>query len=139
MARATPTVVLLTAISLGAARGRDGAVLGRGSQKFNRLIRGFCDAALTVGLDGLAGELPMARIGAFEELPIAGLLLAAVGRTIPRNQLDHQPQRAHVMARVLGVGMQGAVASSSNAPTVRENTAVASSGSVRRSEAWPLK
>jgi exopolysaccharide biosynthesis polyprenyl glycosylphosphotransferase len=103
-------VVAMTAGSLGIARAWEPSMLGQGSLEFTRLLRAFLGAAVTVGLVGLALQLPQARPWTFGVLPIAGVL-AAAGRKGLRHRLHRLRYAGQAMKHVLAVGHEEAVAS----------------------------
>jgi exopolysaccharide biosynthesis polyprenyl glycosylphosphotransferase len=102
-------VALATGTALRAARAWEPSVLGQGSLEFSRLLRGFVGAGVTVGLVGLALELPESRPWTFGVLPIAGALSVA-SRMILRKRLHRLRGTGKAMAWVLAVGTAEAVA-----------------------------
>ncbi len=102
-------VVSVTATALHAARAWESSVLGQGSLEFSRLLRGFVGAGVTVGLVGLAFELPESRPWVFGVLPVAGAF-AVIGRMVLRKRLHRLRGSGKAMAKVLAIGTAEAVA-----------------------------
>jgi exopolysaccharide biosynthesis polyprenyl glycosylphosphotransferase len=102
-------LIALTAGSLAATRAWDPAVLGQGSQEFNRLLRAFITLAAGVGLIGFALKLPPVRPYIFGVIPGAFVLAAGIRLTL-RRVLHQRRRKGACMHEVLAVGPQDSVA-----------------------------
>ncbi|WP_253258645.1 sugar transferase [Pseudonocardia sp. N23] len=94
---------VLVLISLLAFRAWEPRILGKGSEEFSRLIRGFVIGAVAIGLVGLATESLAARPWAFGLIPAAALL-AALGRFALRKNLHRLRGLGRCTLPVLAVG-----------------------------------
>jgi exopolysaccharide biosynthesis polyprenyl glycosylphosphotransferase len=102
------SLMVLTVLALGIARAWDSAVLGQGSQEFNRLLRALITLAVVVGLLGLALKQPEVRPYVFGVIPVS-CVLAAGSRLVLRKVLHRRRRSGTCMHEVLAVGTEDAV------------------------------
>ncbi|HEX2301704.1 MAG TPA: sugar transferase [Pseudonocardiaceae bacterium] len=104
-----PSLLGLTATTLGLTRAWDSSILGQGSEEFSRLLRALGTVAVVLGLVGLALKLPEVRPWVFVVIPVA-CGLATGGRLVLRKVLHRCRRHGGCTHEVLAVGTVESVA-----------------------------
>ncbi|MDN5751340.1 MAG: sugar transferase, partial [Pseudonocardia sp.] len=94
---------LLTIVCLALGRAWDPPVLGQGSEEYARLVRAVAAGSITLGMGGLALQVPSVRPWAFGLIPAMGVL-SLIGRYALRRRLHLHRFEGRCVHPALAVG-----------------------------------